>query len=163
MEVAAAGVFLLVAAVMGATASPEPVVTSTLLVVSYALMRRVRFQLGPGLIRPTQLVFVPMLFLTPAAAVPLLVTLGGVLGELPELLRRRAHPERLAVVVADGWYAVGPAIAIGAARPADDARRPAARPRRAVRLRPGRLVRARVLRRLASSPPSCCRCSRSST
>ena len=35
------------------------------------------------------------LFLTPAAAVPLLVTLGGVLGELPDLLRKLAHPERL--------------------------------------------------------------------
>jgi len=112
VELAAAGVFLLVAAVMGASAPPEPVVTSTLLVVSYALVRRVRFQLGTGLIRPTQIVFVPMLFLTPAAAVPLLVTLGGVLGELPDLLRRRAHPERLAVVVADGWYAIGPAIAV---------------------------------------------------
>ena len=96
MELAAAGVFMIVAVVMGATAAPEPVVTSTLLVVSYALVRRVRFQLGTGLIRPTQIVFVPMLFLTPAAAVPLLVTLGGVLGELPDLLRRRAHPERLA-------------------------------------------------------------------
>ena len=112
VELAAAGVFLVVAAVMGATAAPEPVVTATLLVVSYALVRRVRFQLGTGLIRPTQIVFVPMLFLTPAAAVPLLVTLGGVLGELPDLLRRRAHPERLAVVIADGWYAIGPALAV---------------------------------------------------
>ena len=69
--------------------------TAVLLTLSYALMRRVRFPLGPGLIRPTQLVFVPMLFLTPAAAVPLLVALGSMLGELPDLLRRRAHPERL--------------------------------------------------------------------
>jgi PAS domain-containing protein len=44
----------------------------------------------------------------------LLVTLGSVLGELPELLRRRAHPERLLVVIADGWYAVGPAVVIAA-------------------------------------------------
>ena len=77
-------------------------------------MRRVRFQLGPGLIRPTQLVFVPMLLLTPAAAVPLLVAVGALLGELPDLVRRRAHPERLLVIVADGWYAVGPALVIAA-------------------------------------------------
>jgi hypothetical protein len=64
------------------------------------------------LIRRTQLVFVPMLFLTPAAAVTLLVALGSILGELPELLRKRAHPERLLVIVADGWYSVGPALVI---------------------------------------------------
>ena len=61
----------------------------------YALVRRVRFPLGPGLIRPTQIVFVPMLFLTPAAAVPALVALGSLLGDMPEIVRRRAHPERL--------------------------------------------------------------------
>jgi hypothetical protein len=77
-------------------------------------VRRVRFPLGPGLIRPSQIVFVPLLFLTPAAAVPLLVALGSVLGDLPELIRRRAHPERLAVIIADGWYAVGPALVIAA-------------------------------------------------
>ena len=60
-------------------------------------MRRVRFPLGPGLIRPTQIVFVPMLFLTPAAAVPALVVIGSLIGELPDLLRQHAHPERLLV------------------------------------------------------------------
>ena len=86
-----------------------------LLTLSYALMRRVRFQLGPGLIRPTQLVFVPMLFLTPAAAVP---AAGGARrrssASCPTSSRRRAHPERLLVIVADGWYAVGPALVIAA-------------------------------------------------
>src|SRR5690349_2143193 len=101
-----------VAVVMALTADTEPLGTSLLLVLSYALTRRVRFPLGTGLIRPTEVVFVPMLFLTPAEAVPLLVTLGAVLGELPDLLRRRAHPERLAVVIADGWYAVPPAIVV---------------------------------------------------
>ncbi len=115
VELAAAGLFLVVAGVMGAAADPEPVTTAALLVASYALVRRVRFPFGPGLIRPTQVVFVPMLFLTPAAAVPLLVTLGAVGGELPDLLRKRAHPERLAVVVADGWYAIPPAIVVALA------------------------------------------------
>src|SRR4051812_20870896 len=100
---------------MALTAGAEPTFTAGLLVVSYALTRRVRFQLGPGLIRPTEVVFVPMLFLTPAAAVPALVALGSLLGELPELLRHRAHPERILVILADGWYAVGPALLIIAA------------------------------------------------
>ena len=81
---------------MALTADAEPTGTAALLVVCYALMRRVRFQLGPGLIRPTQLVFVPMLFLTPAAAVPLLVALGSVLGELPELLAPARAPRAAA-------------------------------------------------------------------
>ena len=55
-----------------------------------------------------------MLFLTPAAAVPALVALGSLLGELPEILRHRAHPERLRSSIADGWYAVGPALVIAA-------------------------------------------------
>jgi serine phosphatase RsbU (regulator of sigma subunit) len=111
-ESIAATLFMSVALVMALTADDQPVGTSVLLVLSYALTRRVRFQLGPGLIRPTEVVFVPMLFLTPAAAVPVLVTLGSILGELPEVLGRRAHPERIAVIVADGWYAIGPAIVI---------------------------------------------------
>src|SRR3954449_8457200 len=114
-ESVAATLFTAVAAALALTAGAagaEPTGTAALLVLSYALTRRVRFQLGPGLIRPTQVVFVPMLFLTPAATVPVLVALGSILGELPELLRRRAHPERIAVIVADGWYAIGPALVI---------------------------------------------------
>ncbi|WP_157592004.1 SpoIIE family protein phosphatase [Solirubrobacter soli] len=115
VESAAAGLFIAVAVVMAVLAPAADDVTSTvLLTVCYALMRRVRFQLGPGLIRPTELVFVPMLFLTPAAAVPLLVAIGALLGELPELFRRRAHPERLLVVIADGWYSIGAALIIAA-------------------------------------------------
>src|SRR4051794_20016163 len=52
------------------------------LVATFALVARVRFQVGPGLVRPTQLVFVPMLFLLPAPAVPLLTAAGAMLSEL---------------------------------------------------------------------------------
>src|SRR5262245_14729193 len=66
-ESIAATLFTAVAVAMALTADAEPTGTTLLLIVSYALTRRVRFQLGPGLIRPTEVVFVPMLFLTPAA------------------------------------------------------------------------------------------------
>jgi hypothetical protein len=72
----------------------------------------VKFQLGPGFVQPTQLVFVPMLFLLGASAVPLLVAAAVMISRLPEILRRRAHPERLLVAVADAWYSVGPALLI---------------------------------------------------
>jgi hypothetical protein len=125
VELTAAALFAVLAVAMAIPAAgdlDEPL-TAALLVISYALVRRVRFPLGPGLIRPTQLVFVPMLFLTPAAAVPAMVALGSVLGELPEIVRRRAHAERIAVIVSDGWYSIGPAVviaALGAASPSDD-------------------------------------------
>ena len=96
--------------------------TVGLLVVGYALMRRVRFQLGPGLIRPTQLVFVPLLLLTPAPWVPGLVAIASLLGELPDVARRTAHPERLLVSMADGWYSVGPALVIGLLAAGDGSR-----------------------------------------
>src|SRR4051812_48148979 len=85
-----------------------------LLTVTYAMVARVRFQVGPGLVRPTELVFVPMLFLLPAQAVPLLVAAGSVLSVLPEVAGRRTHAERLLVAVADSWHAVGPAIVVSA-------------------------------------------------
>ncbi|HEY6890239.1 MAG TPA: SpoIIE family protein phosphatase, partial [Solirubrobacter sp.] len=40
--------------------------------------------------------------------------IGSVLGELPELVRRRAHPERVLVIISDGWYSVGAALIIAA-------------------------------------------------
>ncbi len=113
-EAAAAGLLVVTAAAM-ASFSPDrwpDALTAVLLVLAYALVRRVRFPLGPGLVRPTQLVFVPLLFLTPAEAVPALVAVGSVLGDLPEIVLRRAHPERVLVTVADSWYSVGPALVI---------------------------------------------------
>jgi hypothetical protein len=71
VETVAAGLLLVTAASMAIVAQPEgEVSTAVLLTALYALVRRVRFPLGPGLIRPTQVVFVPMLFLTPAPPPP---------------------------------------------------------------------------------------------
>src|SRR4051794_13408655 len=92
------------------------------LVLIYAFVARVRFQVGPGLVRPTQLVLVPMLFLLPAVAVPLLVAAGLLLSELPAIARRRAHPERVLVSLADSWHAVGPAVVLGLLVEADSGR-----------------------------------------
>ncbi len=113
VEVTAAALFVAAAAAMATQASGDWG-AAALLVVCYALVRRVRFPLGPGLIRPTEIVFVPMLFLTPVEAVPALVALGALLGDTPEIIRHRAHPERLAVVIADSWYSVGPALVVAA-------------------------------------------------
>ena len=82
------------------------------LVGSYALASRVEFEIGTGSAIPTQLIFVPMLFLLPAPLVPLLVALGLVLGLLPDVLRRRANPQQLLVQLHNSLHALGAALVL---------------------------------------------------
>ena len=116
MESAIAALFALTAAALAFASAGEShdATTALLLVATYAFVARVRFQLGPGLVRPTQLVLVPMLFLLPPLVVPALVAGASILSELPEIARRRAHPERGLVAIADCWHTVGPAIVVAA-------------------------------------------------
>ncbi|HEY0631041.1 MAG TPA: HD-GYP domain-containing protein [Thermoleophilaceae bacterium] len=90
----------------------EPV-TALLLALAFALSKQVKFEVGVGYAVPSQLVFVPMLLLLPAGSVPLVVLAGMVLGYLPELLLRGAHPDRLLLAPGDCWYALGPTLVIG--------------------------------------------------
>jgi HD-GYP domain-containing protein (c-di-GMP phosphodiesterase class II) len=94
--------------------NPSPVLV-VLLVASYALALRVQFEVGLGFAVPTQLMFVPMLFLLPAGWVPLLVAVGIVLAYLPDHLWGTWHPDRLLVHLSSAWHAVGPALLLGLA------------------------------------------------
>lgn len=85
------------------------------LVGAYALVGRVRFAARYGFTVPTQLIFVPMLFLLPVGAVPLFVAAAIVLGSLPEYLNGRLHHRRALVALSDSWHAVGPALVLGLA------------------------------------------------
>jgi HD-GYP domain-containing protein (c-di-GMP phosphodiesterase class II) len=85
------------------------------LVAAYAVATRVQFEVGLGFAIPTQLVFVPMLFLVPVGWVPLLVAAGFGLANLPAHLRGDWHPERLVVHLSSAWHAVGPALVLGLA------------------------------------------------
>jgi putative nucleotidyltransferase with HDIG domain len=85
------------------------------LVVTYALLAQVRFPIGYGFTIPTQVVLVPMLFLVPLGAVPLLVASGMVLGTLPEYLRHERHPNRVVAAAADAWHSVGPVAVLAVA------------------------------------------------
>ena len=64
------------------------------LVGAHVLASRIKFEVGAGFTVPTQLVLVPMLFLLPTPVVPLFVAAGNLLGDLPDYLRGRRHPER---------------------------------------------------------------------
>jgi serine phosphatase RsbU (regulator of sigma subunit) len=121
VELVAALAFVVIA-LLGAVAADEPwpgAWTVAGLVLTYAVLAEIRLQLGPGLVGPTQLVFVPMLFLVPPLAVPLLVVAGELLGELSAIARRRAHPERAFVAMADSWYSLGPAAVVAAYAPSE--------------------------------------------
>ena len=115
----------LVAASFLAAAAPLALLTSSsratstpvaiLLVLAYAIVSRVQFEVGSGSAVPSQLVLVPMLFLLPAGAVPLFVALGYVGGVLIDRLLGHVHGERMAVVLGSSWHAVGPALVFLAA------------------------------------------------
>jgi Diguanylate cyclase, GGDEF domain len=83
-----------------------------LLVGAYALLSRVEFEVGPGAVVPTQLVFVAMLFIVPLPLVPFCVAAGYVVGALPEYVRLRVHPARLLVLLGSSWFSVGPTVVL---------------------------------------------------
>jgi putative nucleotidyltransferase with HDIG domain len=92
----------------------DPVLAAALL-GTYALMAQIRFPIGYGFTVPTQLIFVPMLFLLPVGAVPLVVAAAMALRNLPDYARRERHPSRVLLAVGDAWHSVGPAAVIAAA------------------------------------------------
>jgi len=85
------------------------------LVLCFAVAARVKLYIGAGYTVPTQLVLVPMLFLLPAASVPLWVGCGMALSALYDVAARREHPEWILSGVVNGWHALGPAIVLALA------------------------------------------------
>jgi len=81
-------------------------------VAAFTCVFRVEFHAGAGWGTPTQLIFVPMLFLLPAPIVPLLVAGAGILSRLPEYLRREVHWDRVPLALTDCWYTLGPAVVL---------------------------------------------------
>ena len=97
--------------------SPRAANLSLIVVLTacYGLAARVQFEVGFGFAVPTQLVFVPMLFLAPPTWVPLLVVAGSAISRVPEQLRGDSHPERLTLHLVSAWYSVGPVLVLWAA------------------------------------------------
>lgn len=112
---ALAGAFLAVAAAL-AVGIPQRTPADWLLVLAlvsaFAGAARVQFEVGIGSAVPTQLVFVPMLFLVPLGWVPLLVAAGFLLSKAPEYLRGTWHVGRTALHLVSAWFAVGPVLVL---------------------------------------------------
>ncbi len=116
----AAGVattFLTVCAAMWIAAPPSDVelLPGALCLLVLAVSTRVRFDTPLGFTVPTQLAFVPMLFTTPAALVPLACVVALMIAELPGMLRREVPVDRLLLAPGNAWFAVGPPVVFIAA------------------------------------------------
>ncbi|HZP72947.1 MAG TPA: HD-GYP domain-containing protein [Gaiellaceae bacterium] len=79
-------------------------------VVAYAVVCSLKIEVGSGLALPTELVLVPMLFLLPARAVPMVVVGGMLLAQLPDVARGALAPERAVVRLGSAFFAFGPAL-----------------------------------------------------
>ncbi len=113
-----AAAFLAVAIPLALLADSErspSAATVALLVLAYAAVSRVEFEVGPGSAVPTQLVLVPMLFLLPVATVPLAVAAGYVLGNAVDHVRGRVRLERAPLLVGASWFSLGPVLVLLAA------------------------------------------------
>jgi HD-GYP domain-containing protein (c-di-GMP phosphodiesterase class II) len=117
-ESAAAAVFLLGAVLLAALGHSERAWSWSAVVVgviAYIASYRVVFPVGSGSNRATQVVFVPLLFVLPIAAVPLVV-LGCMLLDLsPSVLRREMSATHVLTRIADNMFALGPVCVLLAA------------------------------------------------
>jgi serine phosphatase RsbU (regulator of sigma subunit) len=81
-------------------------------VATYLIAGRVQYPVGSAWTAPTQLAFVPMLFVLPTPIVPLIVAVCSVADRLPQLIAGSASPTRLLARVGDSFYAIGPALVL---------------------------------------------------
>jgi hypothetical protein len=87
------------------------------LVAAYAVASRIRFDVGAAYAAPTQLALVPLLVLLPASLVPALALAGILLGQLPDYLTRRRHPQRALLAIAAALPALAAALVVAAGDP----------------------------------------------
>src|SRR5689334_24600531 len=109
------GAFLIVALVLALTAgaggAPGPIDVAVL-VLAFAALANVEFEIGTGAAIPTQLVFVPMLFLLPLGWVPLAVAAASWMSLNADVVRGRRHRERVLVLLCSCWYVIGPVLVL---------------------------------------------------
>ena len=83
--------------------------------LAYLAAKRIQFAVGAAYTIPTQLVFVPMLFLLPTPIVPLTVIAASVLAVAPGVLARKKHIDRFLIGPTDAAYAIPPTLILLAA------------------------------------------------
>jgi HD-GYP domain-containing protein (c-di-GMP phosphodiesterase class II) len=108
-----------VAAVLLATLGPSErsldwtaAVISTLVL---AFATQVVFEVGSVYTYPTQVAFVPMVFVLPPELTPLFVLVGLALGKAGNSLSGQLTPGRILMAPGDAWFSIGPALVLTAA------------------------------------------------
>jgi HD-GYP domain-containing protein (c-di-GMP phosphodiesterase class II) len=115
VEAGMAIAFLLTALAMALLlSSPRSldVTALAILAIAYIFACQAQFDVADGYTVPTQLVLVPMLFLLPTPAVPLIVSVSWMLGRSGEYLTGRTTVYRAFHVFGDCWHAVGAALVL---------------------------------------------------
>jgi len=109
---APAAAFIAAAAAFSGTASSGRRLdgSALVLIVVFALLSRLDFEVGPGSAVPTQLAFVPMLFALPLPLVPLCVCAGYLLGASLDAATGRLSFERCVGVIGCCWFSLPPAL-----------------------------------------------------
>jgi HD-GYP domain-containing protein (c-di-GMP phosphodiesterase class II) len=110
------GVVALLSSILPGAAPDNPWLL-VLPVLLYAIGARCQFETGNGFAMPTQIVFIPMLFLAPLPFVPLLVAAGDLLARLPDFVFKRQHYDRWIHSFSPAWFAVGPVLVVGLLAP----------------------------------------------
>jgi HD-GYP domain-containing protein (c-di-GMP phosphodiesterase class II) len=83
-----------------------------LCVAVYLVAGQVKFPVGSAWTAPTQLGFVPMLFVLPTPVVPLVVAGCMLVRQLPRLSRGEPSLSRVLAAFGDSWFALGPAAVL---------------------------------------------------
>jgi hypothetical protein len=84
-----------------------------LFAVVYALLTKAEFEIGIASAIPTQLVFVPMLFVLPLNWVPLCVAAASTGRMVVDLARGRRRLSSLPLALQNSWYSIGPVLVLG--------------------------------------------------
>ena len=87
------------------------------LVVGYALVSRVSFEVGNLFVVPEQLLLVPTLLLLPLPYVPLFVAAAAVLSRLPDVISGAFGRDRWVGCLSDSWFVIGPTLVLAALAP----------------------------------------------
>jgi len=96
-------------------ASHASVLATSTFVLVYAIVSRVEFEVFTGASVPTELVFVPMLFVLPLPVVPIAVAAGVVLGSCVDVAKDEIGLARIPVRLIGCWHALGPVLVLAAA------------------------------------------------
>jgi putative nucleotidyltransferase with HDIG domain len=117
-EAAVAALFIAAASTVAALGSWSPALAAAPLacaVAAYLVAARETVPVGSGFTRPTQVVFVPMLFMLPLAAVPAVVAACLLLDTWPHVIRRDLSLLRVLARIGDSFYSLGPVLVLIAA------------------------------------------------